>query len=446
MTPTSEDVLAAVRVHADRVHDAVRRLGCSPVAALAVVEQSAFDLVDVVARQPGSAADLVGWWFARARALGQRAADGEPDLPLGGGLLAADEDQAVIAEALEQLAERERVGLLLRDSYALPEQSVAAALGTSADAAMDVVARSRLSLLAALDRESIPSLEVHVQNLPALTRLAEGGNVAARDATTRRHVQSCDGCTSLVASMERAHLLLAGLTVAALPDGEREALLSRVEERARAALPSSASLLPGDGPEDEEEDLPRRLLTPLVAFLLLGLAVLTGLGLGVLLSRGVGSTAVAGSIGAPPSSRPRATAAAVQVSVPPPASLPPLPSPRVFTIAPSPSPVIPSAAPATVGPASPKPAPLTLGLDPTTGPNGATLTVRGTGWPANKAVRLDYLDLLGRQTGSSIVVSAGPDGSFTTTISATDPTGLPGRHTVRGTNGTITTTAAYDAT
>jgi hypothetical protein len=94
---SAEDVSAAVRIHADRLHDFVRRLGCNAASAVEVVETSALDLVDAVATAPETVPDVVGWWFARARALGRRVPDGASDLPLGGGLLSADQDQAVLA-------------------------------------------------------------------------------------------------------------------------------------------------------------------------------------------------------------------------------------------------------------------------------------------------------------------------------------------------------------
>nr|MDP9102253.1 hypothetical protein [Actinomycetota bacterium] len=148
---SAEELIAAVRVHADRVHDATRRLGCTADSAVEIVENSALDLVDALRGNPESVSDLVGWWFARARQLGRAAADAEPDLPMGGGLLANDEVQQQLAEALEQLPERERVAILMRDSYALPALSLATALGTTPDAALELVGRARLDLLPALD-------------------------------------------------------------------------------------------------------------------------------------------------------------------------------------------------------------------------------------------------------------------------------------------------------
>ena len=445
MTTTSEDLLAVVRVHADRVHDAVRRLGCSPLVALEVVTESALDLVAVVGRDPAAARDPVGWWFARAWDLGQPAAGDSPDLPLGGGLLSADHDQQVLAEVLEQCPERDRMALLLRDSYALAEVSLGAALDLATDPAMEVVGHARLAFLQALEGQVPHTVGSHRPDLPALVRLAEGGQVAARDATTRRHVQSCTTCQSTVRALERAHLLLAGLTVVALPNGEREVLLSHVEPAARAAL--VAPLVAGE--YEEEPDPPRRLLSPLVALLLLGLAVLVGLGSGVLLSRNIGPDtrpldvlAVQGAPEDPPQQ-------AVAVNVGPPRSPDPLPSLTVSTVPPSPrvqasrTAAAPSPSPRVTGPAVGS---RTLTLDQTRGPNGAFLTVRGTGWPAQQQVRLDYLDRFGRVVGSGAVTTTDATGAFAAIFQAQDPTGLPGRHQVRAISGVEMATTPYDAT
>ena len=110
---TADDVLSVVRVHADRVHDAVRRLGCGPEASVEVVEESALDLVAAVAGRPESVPDPVGWWFARARTLARSVAGGDDALPVGGGVLSGDANQVRLAEALEAMPERERAALLL---------------------------------------------------------------------------------------------------------------------------------------------------------------------------------------------------------------------------------------------------------------------------------------------------------------------------------------------
>ena len=443
---SAEDLVAAIRVHADRVHDAVRRIGCDPEAAVQVVEESAVDLVEVVAARPETVEDAVGWWFARARALGRRVATRSADLPLGGGVLAVDEDQEILAEALEQLPERERVALLLRDSYDLPATSVGAALGTDADSAMELVGRARLAFLPLADDEPAPAVPAHQSDLDALARIGQGGQVAARDATVRRHALSCDGCRAVTDGQQRAHLLLTGLTVVALPEGEREGVLSRVEEQAYALLPTASSLLlPYEQEEYWEDEEDPRAFSPLLAFLSLVLAVLLGIGVGLLLSRsgGVGSL-LAGqgrspddvALLVPPTMPP-------EVLVSPPAVMAPRPETTVFVIPPPPppppppSPVVQSPPPATD--------PLALTVDPASGPNGAVVTVNGTGWTPGSEVLIEYLDPTGASTGSQTRAVADARGRFTAELTAQDPNNLPGEHTVRATDGTLFAEATYDA-
>jgi DNA-directed RNA polymerase specialized sigma24 family protein len=441
---SAEDVSAAVRIHADRVHDFVRRLGCSPTAAVEVVETSALDLVEAVADAPHTVPDVVGWWFGRARALGRRVSDAGHDLPLGGGVLSADRDQAVLAETLDTLPERERVALLLRDSYALSAAAVALALGTEVDAALETVGRARLAFLAAVGDEDVLPTAGHAVQLGALARLAEGGPVAASDATARRHAQACAMCRSVWEAQARAHQMLAGLTVVALPEELRGSVLGRVDAQARAALPHAAELLLAD---DEEliDEAPSRWLVPLYAVLgLLGAAVV-GTIIGLMLSRGGSGTSATSNND--PNVLPEITGKPLASESPLPTAFPTLsgnPSPTVFIVSPSPSPG--QSAGGSPPPASPEPAtePLTLTADPPSGPNGTTVTVQGTGWLPRGTITIDYLDPLGRRTGSGASATVDARGRFTATLSAQDPSNLPGRHTIRATDGTQTTSTTFD--
>ena len=442
---SAEDLTAAVRVHADRVHDFLRRLGCSPGAAVEVLETSALDLVEAVAGDPKQVPDVVGWWFGRARALGARVAGDTADIPLGGGILSADADQARVAEALDLLPERERVAVLLRDSYALPAGAVGVALGTDADAAMETVGRGRLRFLQTVG-DALPSAGGHAVDLAALARLGVGGPVEARDATPRRHAQSCAVCRAIWEAQERGHHLLAGLTVVALPEADRAGVLGRVEAQARAALPAADALPLEDDVDDEVDDRPSRLLAAMYVLAGLAAAVVLGTVIGILVSREDRTSSSApsdrdDSAVLPPVSPP---------PLPPEGSMPPLPTPtaipstRVFVVTPSPSPQ--AASPSPVGQPSPEPAadPLTLSRDPASGPNGQTVTVSGTGWTPGGVVTLEYLDPLGRSTGSRAQQTIDARGRFTTTLSAQDPANLPGRHTIRATDGTNTASTSYD--
>lgn len=441
---SAEAVCAAVRVHADRVHDFARRLGCSPPAAVEVVETSALDLVDAVATAPESVADVVGWWFGRARSLGSRVAASSPDLPLGGGVLSADRDQAVVAEALEVLPERDRVALLLRDSYALSAPAVAVALGTDTAAAMEHVGRARLAFLRAVGDEDVRPTAGHPIQLSVLARLGEGGAVAAADATARRHAQACPVCRSVWDGQTRAHQMLAGLTVVALPDEHRDGVLDRVESQARAYLPAATEL---SAVEEDEllDEAPSRWLLPVYLLLAVLAAAVIGTGIGLYLSRsptGSGSGTAADQFAAP------SATATVPTTSPLPTTFPtqsPLPSPTVFLVTPSPSPgATTHPSPSLSRPPEPATEPLSLTADPTRGPNGGTVTLQGTGWTPRATVSIDYLDPLGRQTGSHATATVDARGRFTTTLAAQDPSNLPGRHTIRATDGVQQASATYD--
>lgn len=447
---SAEDVTAAVRIHADRVHDFVRRLGCNPPAAVEVVETSALDLVDAVATAPQTVPDVVGWWFGRARSLGRRVSGESRALPLGGGLLSADQDQTVLAKALQALPERDRIAVLLRDSYALSTPAVGVALGTDADAGMEIVGRARLAFLTAVGDNDVRPTAGHPVQVGLLARLGEGGPVAAADATGRRHAQSCPICRSVWDGQARAHQMLAGLTVVALPEEQREGLLERVDAQAKAYLPTAAQLMV-EADDELLDERPSRLLVALYALLALVAAIIVGTVIGLALSRGNSTGGSAAPLPPDPGVLPQVTAAPLPSPSPLPtyAAVVGQPSPTVFLVTPSPSSVTtaPTSSPARSASASaPEPAnePLSLMVNPTRGPNGATVTVQGTGWRRRGTVTLDYIDPLGRQTGSHATVAVDARGRFTTTISAEDPSNLPGRHTIRAADGASRASASYD--
>lgn len=432
---TAPEVLALVRVHADRLHDAVRRLGCAPAAAVEVVETATLDLVEAVRNRPETVGDPVGWLFARARSLGRSLADSSvpDDLPLGGGVLGTDANQVRLAEALEDLPERQRAAVLLRDSYDLPASAVGTSLGLDADQAMAVVAEARLAFLPRLLGSAAVDTSNHAPDLAALARLGEGRTTAARDATVRRHTQSCETCAAVLDTQERAHRLLSGLTVVAMPDAEREALLARVDRRSAELLPAAVAV-----EELEEDDEPRRLVPLSLIALGLLLAVGAGGAAGAYASRDHTSLRAA-SGGAVP----LVTAAPVLTVPPaPPPTVSPTPTPRVFLITPSPTPS-PTASPTALpGPTET----LTLTLSPTSGPNGTTLTVSGTGWTPGAVVVLAYLDPVGHDTGSGGSATVDARGRFTTTLVAQDPANVPGRHTVNADDGTRRQAATFTQT
>ncbi len=443
---SAEDLLAAVRVHADRVHDAVRRQGAGGAAAAEVVEASALDTVARAGQRGGhgfaTVGAAVGWWFSRARALGQQVAHDDGELPVGRGLLAGDEVQELLAEALEHRPERERTALLLRDAYDLPADVVAAALGTDAESAMRLVGRARTALLPEVYDTTVPTLDGHAVDEASLARLSEGRQVQARDATTRRHAQACGLCRPVVEAQEDARRLLVGMSVVAMPDAARERLLDVVAAEAGRVLPTQAELA-ARAEELEEEDVPRRLFSPLLVLLALLLAAGTGVALGAATSgdepEGIRVDAL------PPVTAPPAP------TLPPDATprvptTPPRPTTSVFTITPSPSPT-PTRTTATPAPSGTAPAAAAdIGLSPATGPNGTVVTVTGEGFTPAETVTVTYLDRLGQPTGSTASAVVSSRGTWSATLTAQDPTGLPGAHEVQATDGQVTATATFTAT
>jgi DNA-directed RNA polymerase specialized sigma24 family protein len=444
---TADAVLSVIRVHADRVHDAVRRLGCDPEAAFEVVQQSALDLISAAAAEADSLDDPVGWWFARARTLARSVAGGDDDLPVGGGVLGGDANQQRLAEALEARPERERAALLLRDSYDLPASAVGISLGLDATGAMEVVGAARLAFLPTLLGGEALSLGAHVADLAALSRLAEGGHLAARDATTRRHVQSCELCGDVVDAQERARRLLSGLTVVALPETERDALLTRAEAHARDRLPAAEPVF--DDEDDDDEDGGRRGYSLSLMALGLVVAVGAGLGLGLLVSRSGNDTQAVGA-----NSLPLVTAAPVLTFNQPPATIAPTldpstsPTPRTFVITPSPAPS-PTATAAPTSGGTPTPTisaePLALQLSPSSGPNNTEITVNGAGWTPGATVTLQYLQQVDGTPGSTASAVVDERGRFTTTLTAHDQSALPGDHRVTANDGTNSSSATFTA-
>ncbi len=441
---TSDELLSIVRVHADRVHDAVRRLGCPPEAAADVVLSSALELVDAVAQQPETVGDPVGWWFARARARG-RALTGtgvDDELPVGGGVLGGDANQVRLAEALEALPEGQRAALLLRDSYDLSAGAVGTALGLAPDAAMQVVGTARLAFLPTLLGGEVLSVEGHQVDLGALARLGEGATSLARDATVRRHVQSCSRCADVLDAQERARRLLTGLTVVALPDAAREQILAAAGDRAAALL---AAPEPEAAFYDDEGETRRGYSLSLMA---LGLVVAVGasVAIAIAVSRGNTVSPNTAANGIPLVTQAPVLTAAPRPPIPAQATPSVSPTPRTFQITPSPTPT-PTL---TAGPPTPSATiseePLSLEIVPSSGPNNSEMTVNGRGWTPGAVVTVEYHLQVNNNTGSTASVVADERGRFTTLLTASDPANLPGPHEVTADDGAHQASATFTAT
>ncbi|MDP9101963.1 MAG: hypothetical protein M3N21_07450, partial [Actinomycetota bacterium] len=251
---------------------------------------------------------------------------------------------------------------------------------------------------------------------------------------------SCALCTAVVGAQERSHLLLAGLTVVALHDLDREELLTRVEAHARASLHTAAALQLA-GELDEEADERHRVLPPLLALFGVLVAVIVGVIVGISLDRGgrPGPVAPSTPLALPVPTAPTLTAAPATTPTAR-GSATPTTATTVFTVPPA-----TTAPPTSIRTTAPAAEPLSLSVTPSSGPNGAEVSVSGTGWTPGSAVRIDYLDRLGRSTGSGVTVTADARGRFTTPLSVVDPTNIPGPHTVKAANATQSRTASYTA-
>lgn len=467
--PTSAGVITLLRVHADRVHDLVRRAGCPPAAAVELVEDTGRDLIDTLAR-PAFPGDPAGWWFGQAhRAARERcgpvsdgraehdgASAGPVDVAVA---LGQDGGQQQLADALDRQPQPGRTALLLRDFYSLPAVAVGTALGVPTAEAMRAVAAARLVFLQAVDTAPVPPLDAHAVDLATLGRLGEDEAIAAADATTYRHAQACPICRAVVDGQYLARRMISGLSVVPLPREQRDAVLGRLEARARETLPAitvepttSAAIVP-----PAADDPPRSALTPVGVFIGVCAALAVGSVIGFLWPRDDTSLLPTQALAAAPP----------LVAAPPPAAVRTLPPPipteppqtQVFTVAPDPPDPPEPAEPAptaradptgTGGPAGPSTTPAppaaapTVSLTPLQGPNNQTLTVTGSGWPAGAPVQLDYLDPTGAPTGAQAQTLVEDDGTFSVDVVAADGSNLPGLHTVRVSDGSRVAETSYD--
>ena len=443
---TAAEVVAAVRVHADRVHDRVLRLGCGARDAADVVVATGLEVVDGAASASVTSVDAaVGTWFARAVEAGRAVAGARPPA------LHGDEHQQRLSEALDDLPPGEAEALLLRDGYDLPAAAVGAALGTDADGALEEVARARLAYLALLDDELPPGPPSHATDLAALARLAEGRPLTARDATARRHVLSCSACRAATDDQSRVHHLLAGLAVVPLPDAARADLLARVQARAGERLPDAVARR-DDGPVEGLVGAAPARLSPLLAVLSLVLAALAGTGLGLLTSGRGDPAPVAGADGTLPAGLVLASPAASPAPPPSPPTVeeqppetdvvvvpaPPLPRP-------SPPPPPPPPPPSPSPTPTPVAVPAALALTPAGGPNGTTVAVTGTGFAPGAEVSVAYLGLSGEPVSPPVTAVADDAGSFAVDVVAQDPAAEPGPHEVVATAGDVSVRAVFTA-
>ncbi len=441
---SADDVVAAVRVHADRVHDLLRRSGCGPEESIEVCESYSFALIDAIVNAPESVGDMAGWWFGRALDLGRRLGDAaaepvtdQPAAEMPTSVLSGTSGEAQVRAALAQLPEQERAAVMLRDGYDLPPEAVAVALGRDLDWAATLVASGRLRLASLYDDRSIPDLATHGGRAPAdlgtLGRLTDGSLPAQRSGPLRRHLSVCSSCEEVTDRLTKARRLVAGLPVLAMPDDAREAMIERVATRAMSVLPSVDEVLLAI----EEEDDTRPAVSPFIAVVAIVLALVLGVAIAA-----VTSSEAAGNSGLTQTPVP-ATAAPETPAF----SVPATPTQQVRSAKPRKSasapPTATAVAPTTAAPTSTT-APSTDGtiaLSPPSGPRGSRVTVTGRGWAPGVPVTVRYTGTLATSTDS---VTANKHGTFTAHVTASGA--LPGTYNVSADNGSQSASQKFNQT
>jgi hypothetical protein len=440
---SADDVVTAVRVHADRVHDLLRRSGCGVEESIEVCESYAFALVDALVNAPETVGDMAGWWFGRALDLGRRLGDAvaepvddQPAVEMPTSVLSGTSGEAQVRAALAQLPEQERAAVVLRDAYDLPPEAVAVALGRDVEWAATLVASGRLRLASLYDDRPIPDLAAHSGRTPAdlgtLGRLTDGSLPAQRSVPLRRHLGVCSSCEDVSERLTKARRLVAGLPVLAMPDEAREAMIERVAARAMTVLPSMDEVLLAI----EEEDETRPAVSPLVAIVAVVLALVLGVAVAAVTSSEAagnsGLTQIPGDTVASPESPAfsvPATPTKAAKSAKPSASASATPT---TTASPTATAVATTAPPVADG---------VITLSPSSGPRGTRIDVTGTGWAPGVPVTVRYTGTLATSTDS---VTPNKSGTFTAHVTANGA--LPGTYTVSADNGTQTDSQRFNQT
>jgi DNA-directed RNA polymerase specialized sigma24 family protein len=429
---SADDAVAAVRVHADRVHDLLRRSGCGAEEAVEVTESYAFALLDALVNAPETVGDMAGWWFGRALELGRRvgATAAEPTEDVGTSVLSGTTGEAQVRAGLAALPESERAAVVLRDAYDLPPQAVAVALRRDDDTAAALVAAGRLHLVGRYDDRPSPDLAAHSGRTPAdlsmLSRLADGTLPHPRAVALRRHVGSCVACEDVLDALAKGRRLCAGLPVLAMPDEAREALLDRVAARSMSVLPSVDEVLRAI---EEEDDDVRPAISPIIVITALVVALLLGVVIAALTrsgSPGSGLTALA------PSAAPAPTAA-FSTSPTPTISASRSASPRSTSSRTASAHPTNTSTALVVNPA--------IAISPASGSRGTIITVAGSGWAPGDDVAVRYTGPVSSSRASAI---ADKRGRFHVTISADGL--VPGDYSVQASGSSGSTTKSFRQT
>ena len=424
---SADDVLAAIRVHADRVHDLLRRSGCGAEESIEVCESYAFALLDAVVNAPETVGDMAGWWFGRALELGRRLGDpaGEPTTVDTTSVLAGTSGEAQVRAALASLPEQERAAVLLRDGYDLPPQAVAVALRRDVMSTQALVAAGRLRLVSHYDDRAIPDLAAHEGrtsvDVGSLGSLADGTLPAPRVVPLRRHLASCAACEDAVEMLAKGRRLAAALPVVAMPDDARELMLERVAERTHAVLPTVDEVLLAI---DQDEESPP-IVSPLVVVVAVVLALVLGVAVAAVTANRPGGEAVALATPQPPTVSPSFSAG------PAPSLASRSPKPRKSASPTASVSGTPATRPTSTAPTTAPPSAATITIDPPVGPRGTSITVTGDGWDPGSTVTLRYAGAL---TGSGATAQVDSGGRFSGTVTAN--AALPGTYNITASNGT----------
>lgn len=433
---SADDFVSAIRVYADRINDLLRRRGAPPVEAIEIAETHALALLDAVVNAPETVIDLAGWWFARAIEVTSNTGDADAaadDEAIS--MLAGTEAEVRVRDALAGLPDAESAAVILRDGYDLPPQAVGVALRRGQESAAEFTAHGRLGLVAAYDQRRPPNLLGHTGrttvDLTSLSRLAEGSLDAPRSAPLRRHLSSCAACEEMVEVLARGRRLAAGLPIIAMDDDAREGLIERIAHRAVAVLPSHETVL---RVVDEDHD-PGPAVSPVVAVIVLVLAVAIGVAIGVISrsdSHGGGPMSTSPPPTQPPISPLFSNTASPKTRHP--HRSPSATATSSATASESPTTPAVSTTPSHTKSANPVLNPQ-LALSPSSGRQGTSITVTGTGWPPDTTALVSYA---GRPASSAHVDSAG---DFTAHAVANSV--LPGARRVTVHDGSFAITATF---
>ena len=440
---SADDVIAAVRVHVDRVHDLLRREGCGPAEAIEVCESYALALIDTLVNAPETVGDLAGWWFGRALELGRRLggrrdSEGTAAEEVPTSVLSGTAGEAEVRAALDALPQQERAAVLLRDGYDLPVEAVGVALGRSPEGAAATIAAGRLGLVARHDGRPAPDLSFHTGRTAAdigmLGRLADGTLTHPRAVPLRRHLSTCLVCEETVNRQARARRLVAGLPVLAFPDEAREGLLSRVAERADAVLPSVDELFTAI---EEDEDV-RPLVSPIIVILAIVLALVMGIAVAAITTNGSSPGGFSAEPGAGPTEQPSFLPTVPTSGSPSVTTTPSRPPRRTASASTSAS----TSPTAVVHPSHTRaPGVATISVSPTQGRRGTQINVTGRGFAPNTTIQLSYSGALTSGTGTA---TSDGQGRFSGTLTARGT--LPGNHTITASDGTHSASAPFTQT